>query len=246
MKLDVLAIAAHPDDAELGCGGTLAALAEQGKTTGILDLTCGELGTRGTPDLRLQEAAVAAQALGIQYRANAGLKDGFFQNDADSQRAVIRFIRYTKPEVLLINAPEDRHPDHGRAHCLANDAAFLSGLSRIVTHWNDEVQLPWRPKAIAAYIQDRYLEPSFCIPLKLSHVELKMKSIRAYESQFYNPDRESQHPEEHATYISSSDFLDWIQARMLHFGHRVGHRWAEGFVHVGPLTISSPLDLLVH
>jgi bacillithiol biosynthesis deacetylase BshB1 len=245
LKLDVLAVAAHPDDAELGCGGTLALLAGQGKAVGILDLTRGELGSRGTPAVRHTEATHAAEILGLCYRENMGLPDGFFQNDPATQREVIRYIRHTRPDVLLINAPEDRHPDHGRAHALLTEASFLAGLVRIATEWNGSEQAPWRPLAVAAYVQDRYLEPTFCVPLSPEAVQLKMAAVRAYASQFYNPVHSTQHPESPETYISSPEFLEWIGARMAHFGHRIGHRWAEGFVTPkGPLALPSPLALL--
>lgn len=237
-QLDVLAVAAHPDDVELGCGATLAKLAGQGYRVGILDLTEGELGTRGSVQLRQQEAADAAQLLGVSYRANARLRDGFFANDEAHQRVVISHIRHIRPRLMLINAPEDRHPDHGRAHALVHDSAFLAGLARIETQWEGIPQAPWRPSAVYAYIQDRYLAPSFVIPVSAQDVEAKMLAIKAYRSQFYDPT--SSEPD---TYISRPDFLHWTEARLRAMGHLVGQPFGEGFLATGPLAIDNPLQL---
>jgi N-acetylglucosamine malate deacetylase 1 len=200
-KLDILAIAAHPDDAELSCSGTLLKMAALGKSIGILDLTRGELGTRGTPEIRAQESAAASQVLGLSVRVNLGFQDGFFRNDEAHQRGIIQVIRRFRPEVLLINAPYDRHPDHGKGSELARDAAFLAGLRRIETTFEGQGQAPWRPAKVWKYIQDQLILPSFVVDIT-PYMEGKLDSIRAYSSQFYNP--ESDEPE---TYISSPNFL---------------------------------------
>lgn len=225
MKLDILAFAAHPDDAELGCGGTLLSHRAQGKTTGIIDLTRGELGTRGTPTTRAREASDAAKILGIAIRENLGFADGFFVNDRTHQLAIIAAIRRYRPEVVLANAPRDRHPDHGRAAQLVVDACFLAGLRRIETHNNNgELQGEWRPKAVYHYIQDQYIKPDFVIDIS-AFMEEKIAAVKAFTSQFYNP--ASDEPE---TYISDKAFLERVYARALNLGKPVGFQYAEGFI----------------
>lgn len=223
MKLDILAFGAHPDDVELSCSGTLLRHASLGKKTGIIDLTKGELGTRGTPALRLKEAKEAAKMLGLSIRENLGMEDGFFVNDKKHQVKIIQKIRQYQPEIVLANALEDRHPDHGRAGKLAADAAFLSGLSKIQTKLGGKKQEAWRPKAVYHYNQFLYHVPDFVIDIS-PFFEKKMNSIKAYASQFYNP-----HSKEPQTMISQPEFLDFIAHRCVEFGKEKGVTYAEGF-----------------
>ena len=223
MKLDILAIGVHPDDVELGCSGTLLKHIKQGKKVGILDLTKGELGSRGSGELRLIEAENSAKILGISIRENLGYADGFFTNDKKHQLGIIEILRKYQPDVVLANAPKDRHPDHGRASQLVSEACFYSGLVRIETVLNGEPQELWRPKAVYHYIQDRYLQPDFVVDVS-EFVEQKMESILAFSSQFYNPD--SKLPE---TPISSKKFFDFIKARMANFGRDINVDYAEAF-----------------
>mgnify|MGYP006265951709 CR=1 FL=1 len=238
MKLDVLVCAAHPDDAELSCGGTILKLTAKGKKVGILDLTRGELGTRGTPEIRAREATAAAEILGISDRRNAGLPDGFFQNSEVEQKTLIPFFRYFRPEVILCNAPSDRHPDHGRAAVLVKEAAFLSGLRMIATTWEGQPQQAWRPKKVFHYIQDQYHHPSFVVDIT-SFYEKKVEAVKAFSSQFHNP--ASQEPE---TYISSPTFLRYIEARAIAMGHHIQATYGEGFIAHTPLAVHSPLSLV--
>jgi N-acetylglucosamine malate deacetylase 1 len=227
MKLDILAIAVHPDDVELGCSGTLLMEKANGKRTGVVDLTRGELGTRGTPELRAAEAANAAKILQLDVRENLGMADGFFRNDEEHQRLLIRAIRKYRPEILLANALEDRHPDHGRAGHLIRDAAFLSGLRKLETvDESGKLQEQWRPKYIFHYIQDRYFEPSFVYDIS-AVFETKLESIRAYSSQFHSAAYKVDEPQ---TYISSPEFLQAIIGRHQMFGKMIGVSYAEGFV----------------
>ncbi|WNJ19874.1 bacillithiol biosynthesis deacetylase BshB1 [Pontibacter sp. G13] len=238
MKLDVLIFAAHPDDAELGCGGTILKWTAAGKKVGIVDLTRGELGSRGTADLRDQEAADSAQILGLSIRENLRFRDGFFVHDESHELAVIQAIRHYRPEIVLANAPSDRHPDHGRGSKLVRDAAFKSGLRMISTSRDGQVQEHWRPKRLFHYIQDHYLEPSFVVDVT-PHWERKMEAIRAFKSQFFDPNATG--PQ---TYISSQDFWHFLEARARTMGHRVGATFGEGFISETPLQIHDPLDLI--
>ncbi len=224
MKLDILAFGAHPDDIELGCSGTLITEKLNGKKVGIIDLTKGELGTRGTPEIRKQEAADGAKILGVAVRENLGFSDGFFINDEAHQRVVISIIRKYQPDIILCNAPEDRHPDHGKAAQLLEDAVFLSGLRKIETFEGSQLQAVWRPAYVFNYIQDRYLKPEFVIDIS-SVMEQKIASIRAYKTQFDNTDTN-----EPQTYISTPDFLDSIIYRAKMFGKMIGVQYAEGFI----------------
>ncbi len=227
MKLDILVLAAHPDDAELAVAGTIVDAIARGKKVGICDFTRGELGTRGTPEIRLAESAEASKILGIQVRENLELADGFFQNDRGSQLKLIEVIRKYQPDVVLANALEDRHPDHGKGAALAIDACFLSGLRKI------ETGLPaWRPKHVYHYIQDRYLEPDFVIDIS-AHWEKKEAAIRAFKSQFFNPNST-----EPASYISSPDFLHFIEARAQEMGHKIGVKYGEGFQSQSTIQLS--------
>ena len=219
MKLDILVMAAHPDDAELSCAGTILKHIAAGKKVGIVDFTRGELGTRGTPEIRLQESADATKILGLQARENLGIRDGFFRNDEETQLKLIEVIRKYQPDIVLANALEDRHPDHGKGAQLAIDACFLSGLRQIKTG-----DLPaWRPAQVYHYIQDRYLEPDFVVDIS-ANWDQKEAAIRAFKSQFFDPSSS-----EPASYISSPDFLNFIQARAMEMGHKIGVKYGEGF-----------------
>ena len=227
MKLDILAVAAHPDDVELGCSGTLLMEIKNGKKVGIVDLTQGELGTRGTIETRKAEAEKSAKVMGVSVRENLKMADGFFQNDRTHQLQLVRAIRKYQPEIILGNALEDRHPDHGRAARLIADAAFLSGLQKIET--KDEqgtMQAAWRPKYVFHFIQDRYLVPSFVIDIT-DVFENKMASIACFASQFYVNGAEDD--DEPQSYISTPDFLDSVIARARMMGKRIGVKYGEGF-----------------
>jgi bacillithiol biosynthesis deacetylase BshB1 len=226
-KINVLAIAAHPDDVELCCSGTLMMEKLHGKTTGVIDLTRGELGTRGTPALRIEESGAAAKVMDLDVRENLCLADGFFQNDEASQRRLISVIRKYQPEIVLAGALADRHPDHGRAGKLISDSCFLSGLRKVETT-DDEggLQPHWRPKYILHFIQDRYYSPSFVYDIS-PVFDRKLESIRAYSSQFHSADYDKDEPQ---TYISSPEFLDSIIGRHQMFGKMIGVRYAEGFI----------------
>ena len=237
MKLDILAFGAHPDDVELCCAGTLMVEKLNGKKTGIIDLTKGEMGTRGSAAIRLKEAATAAKILQLDVRENLGMADAFFANDETNQRKIITAIRKYQPEIILCNAPEDRHPDHGKAAKLIEDAAFLSGLRKIETSDKDAQQEPWRAKYVFNYIQDRQLAPDFLIDIT-SVMEIKKEAIKAYGTQFYNPGLD-----EPQTYISSPDFIKIIEARAMEFGKSIGVRYAEGFTSTKILGVQSLFDL---
>lgn len=223
MKLDILVLAVHPDDAELGCSGTIAKHIAMGRKVGIVDFTRGELGTRGSAEIRDREAADSAKILSLHARENLRFKDGFFVNDEEHKLAVIRMIRKYQPEIILTNALHDRHPDHGRAGDLANDACFLSGLSKISTIIDGQEQEAWRPRLVLQYIQDRYIEPDIIIDIT-PYIQTKIDSIKAFKTQFFNPDHE-----EAETYISSPEFFDSVIGRAREFGKSIGTTYAEGF-----------------
>ena len=222
-KLDILVFAAHPDDAELSCAGTIAAHVAAGHTCGIIDLTKGEMGTRGTPDLRIVEANKSADILGLQVRENLGMADVKFENNWENQIEIIRMIRKYRPEVILANAIKDRHPDHGRGAEIVQQAYFKSGLAKIRTQMDGVEQEAYRPKRLFHYIQTDYIEPSFVVDVS-EHWEKKVSSIQAFGSQFFNPD--SNEPD---TFISSTRFMDFIEARAKELGHRIGVKYGEGF-----------------
>lgn len=240
MKLDILAIGVHPDDIELGCSGTILNEVKKGKKVGIIDLTQGELGTRGTIETRQLEAADAAKIMGVLVRENLKMRDGFFANDEQHQLQLIRAIRQYQPEIILGNALEDRHPDHGRAGKLIEDAAFLAGLVKIET-FNEagQPQLRWRPKYVLQYIQDRLLEPDLIIDIT-SVFEEKIRSIEAYATQFFST-AAGEGPQ---TYISTPDFREGIIARARMMGKRIGVKYAEGFNSQKSLGITG-LDALI-
>ncbi|MBA4145016.1 MAG: bacillithiol biosynthesis deacetylase BshB1 [Cytophaga sp.] len=224
MKLDILVLAAHPDDTELGCGGTVASHVAKGYKAGIVDLTRGELGTRGTVQTRDQEATDSARILGVSARENLNLPDGFFQNTRDHQLAVVKAIRKYQPEIILANAVYDRHPDHGKGADLAYDASFLAGLVKIETHdEHGKPQAAWRPKVVYHYIQSQFIQPDFIVDVS-DYWDTKMAAIRAFKTQFFDPD--SKEPE---TYISSPAFLNMLEARGTEYGHAIGKKYGEGF-----------------
>ncbi|MBK9450422.1 MAG: bacillithiol biosynthesis deacetylase BshB1 [Bacteroidetes bacterium] len=236
-KIDVLAFAAHPDDAELACSGTLLKLVAQGRKVGIVDLTRGELGTRGSAEIRDQEAAASAKILGLTVRHNLGFRDGFFREDEEHQLAIIEVVRRFRPDIVLINAPYDRHPDHGRGSELVRNAVFFSGLRRIETSYNGVAQVEWRPAKVWKYIQDQLIMPDFVVDIS-DFMDTKMEAVKAFSSQFYNP--ESDEPE---TYISSKGFMEQLRARAKEMGHLIGVQYGEGFVSEKPLRVE---DMMAH
>ena len=237
VKLDILAFGAHPDDVELGCGGTLAKEISNGKKVGIIDLTAGELGTRGSAEIRTLEANKASKILGLKTRENLNFKDGFFKNNENHQIKVIQVIRKYQPEIILCNALDDRHIDHPKASKLVSDSSFLSGLVKIDTSLNGEKQQPWRPKSVYHYIQWKNLSPDFVVDVS-GFMEKKISAINAYKSQFYNP--ESNEPE---TLISKKNFIDNVINRSSDLGRLIGVDYAEGFNTQRLLGVSSLNDL---
>ncbi len=227
MKLDVLAFGIHPDDIELSCAGTLLVEKKKGKKIGIIDLTQGELGTRGTAETRKLEAEKSAIILGVDIRENLSMADGFFKNEEENQRKIIQILRKYRPEIILCNALEDRHPDHGRSAGLVNDAAFLSGLKKVKTFNNDnQEQEEWRPKYVFHYIQDTYLTPDFVIDIS-EVFEKKIEAIEAFSTQFYNSETNDKEPQ---TYISTPEFMESVISRSRMFGRMIGVKHAEGFI----------------
>lgn len=239
MQLNILAFGVHPDDVELSCSGTLLAAIAEGKKVGIIDLTRGELGTRGNGETRAIEAARAAEILGVHHRENLGMADGFFLHNELNTRKIIEVVRRFKPSIILANAPEDRHPDHGRSAKLVTDAAFLSGLKKIVTQDADnKSQEPWRPTYLFHYVQDRLLEPDFVVDISKFYAQ-KMDSIKAYTTQFHNDELN-----EPQTYISTPRFLETVQGRDMQMGKRIGVDYAEGYITEKTIGISS-FDALI-
>jgi len=237
MKLDILAIGAHPDDVELGAGATIAKEIASGKKVGILDLTRGELGTRGNAEIRDLEATNSAKILGVSIRENLRLQDGFFEYNKENQLKIIEVIRKYQPEIILINAPKDRHPDHGKAHKLASTACFLSGLIKIETELEGEKQKEWRPKNVYSYIQWKYINPDFVVDVS-DFMDIKIKSILEFKSQFFDPD--SNEPE---TPISKDGFLDSIRNSASEFGKNTSVKYAEGFITERYPLIDSIFDI---
>lgn len=238
MKIDILAIGIHPDDVELSCSGTIAKHIAFGKKVGILDLTQGELGTRGNAELRTKEANEAAIILGVSFRTQLNLKDCFFENNEENQKKIIEIIRKHQPEIILCNAISDRHPDHGRASKLVSDSSFYSGLIKIETHSDNKIQQAWRPKAVYHYLQDQFIHPDFVIDIS-DFIDIKHKAIMAYSSQFYNPS--SNEPE---TPISSKHFIETINSKMSILGRDIGVKFAEGFTVNRYPGINSLFDLV--
>jgi bacillithiol biosynthesis deacetylase BshB1 len=236
MKLDILAFGVHPDDVELSCAGTLLVEKMNGKKVGIIDLTKGELGTRGNVQIRKEEAENSAVILGVDVRENLDMADGFFINDEENKIKIIKVLRKYRPEIVLCNVPDDRHPDHGRSAVLVNDAAFLSGLQKIETNdGRGKIQEAWRPKYVFNYIQDIYHNPAFVIDIS-DVFDKKIESIEAFSTQFYNPESGDKEPQ---TYISSPEFLESVINRSKMFGRMIGVKYAEGFLSKKMIGIKS-------
>lgn len=237
MKIDILAIGAHPDDVELGCGATIAKEISLGKSVGILDLTRGELGTRGSAEIRQQEAMKAAEILGVKFRLNIGLADGFFVNDKNSQLEIIKTIRHYRPEIVLCNAIDDRHIDHGKGSKLTSDACFLSGLQKIKTTYQDNEQQAWRPKQVYHYIQWKDLRPDFVVDVT-GFMDKKLEAVFAFESQFDNVKTD-----EPQTPITSVNFKESILYRAKDLGRLIGAECGEGFTAERYPAVNSLFDL---
>ncbi len=238
MKLDILAIGVHPDDVELGCAGTLLKHANMGYKTGILHLTRGELGTRGSLEQRKKEAEGAAKILGAHALEFLEFEDGFFKNDKEHQLELMKVIRNYRPDIVLANALDDRHPDHGRAGWLMEDACFLSGLRKVETKLKEKPQEAWRPKAIYHYIQAYRHQPDIVVDVT-EFWERKMETVKAYRSQFYNPD--SKEPQ---TFISTPEFLELVKARGIEFGQMIGVKYGEAFTARHMVGVRSLKDLI--
>lgn len=238
MKLDILAVGSHPDDVELSCSGTIAKEVDRGKKVGILDLTRGELGTRGSAEIRDKEAKAAAEILGVKMRHNLEFSDAFFENNTSHKMEVMKIIRKYRPEIVLCNAIEDRHIDHGKGAKLVSDACFLSGLRKIETIMNGNKQEAWRPKHVFHYIQWKNLQPDFVVDIT-GYLDKKVESVLAYRSQFF--DENSKEPE---TPISSSNFLDSITYRARDMGRLINTEHAEGFNVERNVAVDSVFDLI--
>lgn len=239
LKLDILVLSVHPDDAELGCAGTILKHIALGKKVGVVDLTRGELGTRGTAEIRAKEAAASAKILGLAARENLGLPDGFFQNDREHQLKVIAAIRKYQPQIIITNAYHDRHPDHGRASDLVETATFLSGLRKIETSIDGEPQQPWRAELLLHFIQDEFIKPDILVDVT-NYWDKKIESINAFGSQFFNPNWEN----EPQTYISSPEFVEIVEARAREFGKVIRVKYAEGFTSRKILGVDNLFNLL--
>lgn len=243
MKLDLLAIGVHPDDVELGCSGTLINEIKRGKKAGIVDLTQGELGTRGSVETRYREADTASMIIGAAIRDNLKMRDGFFKNDEAHQLQLIQTIRKYQPEIVIGNILNDRHPDHGRAGQLISDACFLSGLAKIETKDEEgRLQAKWRPKYFLQYMQDWYHEPDLLIDIS-DVFEQRMQAVAAYSTQFHTTGSETAGPQ---TYISTPDFLDSVIARARMLGKRIGVKYAEGFITEKKIGIRNLDALILH
>ncbi len=238
-KLHILALAAHPDDVELACSGTLLNEINKGKTVGIVDLTRGELGTLGTPELREEEAQKAARILGVRLRQNLEMADGLFTQSYENLMRVVECIRLYRPDIVLTNAKHDRHPDHGRGGDLVERACFLAGLEKIETQKKGLWQEPWRPKTVYRFVQDRYIKPDVIVDVSESW-DTKMEAIKAFKSQFHNPDN----PEEKETPISTPDFLHFLEARARELGREIGVRYGEAFNIARTPGVKSIFDLI--
>ncbi len=237
MKLDILAIAAHPDDVELSCSGTLLKHISFGKKCGVLDLTRGELGTRGSAELRMKEAANSSKILGLSVRENLKMADAFFKNDEEHQLKIIEIIRKYQPEIVLCNAVNDRHPDHSRAAQLVAEACFYSGLRKIGTILDGVQQDAWRPKAVYHYVQERNLKPDFVVDIT-SFVDKKMEAIQAFKSQFHDPDST-----EPLSPISVKNYFDVVKGKMAAFGRDIGVDYAEGFTVDRTIGVDNLFDI---
>jgi bacillithiol biosynthesis deacetylase BshB1 len=237
-KVDILAFAAHPDDIELAASGTLMKHIADGKTVAIVDLTQGELGSRGTLETRFEEAQEASKIMGVTFRTNLKMSDGFFDLSEINKRLIIQQIRRFQPTIVLANAIEDRHPDHGRASKLVSEACFLAGLIKVETIWDGHAQKPFRPVAVYHYIQDRHIEPDFLVDVT-DFVERKFECIKAYKTQFFDPN--STQPQ---TPISGEEFLDVLKGKMQVLGRTIGTKYAEGFTVERKIGIKSFFDLI--
>ena len=237
MKIDILAIGSHPDDVELGCSGTIAKEIANNKKVGILDLTKGELGTRGSAEIREKEAKDAAKILNVAFRENLNFKDGFFKNDEEHQLKLIQVIRKYRPDLILCNAPDDRHIDHPKGAKLVIDSCFLSGLKKIVTISDNKEQEPWRPVNIYHYIQWKSLKPDFVVDIS-NHFQTKIKAVKAFKSQFYDGNETL-----HSTPISTENFIDSIEYRARDLGRLTNVDYAEGFIAARLPLIESIGDL---
>lgn len=238
MKFDILVFAAHPDDAELSCSGTIAREVSSGKKVGIVDLTRGDLGTRGTPEIRVKEAEMSAEILGLSARENLLLPDGFIEQTPENIDKVISMVRKYNPDIVLANAVTDRHPDHGNGSALVSRACYLSGLIKYKTSLDGVDQAPWRPGVVYHYIQNNYINPDFIVDIS-DQWDIKQASIKAYCSQFY--DASSSEPQ---TFISSQEFLGFIEARAREFGHAIGVKYGEGFTAERKPGVSGLFDLI--
>lgn len=235
--VDILAIGVHPDDVELSCSGTLLKHIGLGYSVGLVDLTRGELGTRGTAKIRLEEAEDAARIMGAQFRDNLEMRDGLFEISEENLLKVVRSIRTYQPKILFANAIEDRHPDHGRAAQLVHQASFLAGLRRIETSQNGKSQIPWRPKNVYHYIQDRNIVPDFVTDIT-GYIEKKMEVIAAFKSQFYDPNSK-----EPSSPISGKDFMEFIVSKSRAFGREAGFEYGEGFTSYKKIGIENLFNL---
>ncbi len=236
MKVDILAFAAHPDDVEISCSGTIIKHVEMGYKVAIVDLTKGELGTRGTAETRQKEAAKASSILGIVGRENLNMEDCFFEPTEKNKKKIISIIRKYQPTLIFANSIKDRHPDHAKASSIVSEACFLSGLPKIKTELNGAAQKPWRPEAVYHYIQDYYVNPDFIVDIS-QHIEAKIKAIKAYKTQFYDPNNKE--PE---TPISREDFFEFIKARAKNFGRLIKTEYAEGFTVEIPLRVKDVIE----
>ena len=237
MKLDILAISSHPDDIELSCSGTLAAHVAKGYKVGILDLTRGEMGTRGTPEIRLKESALASGVLGLSIRENLGFEDVFFLDDKEHAMEVVKIIRKYQPEIVLANAVRDRHPDHGKGASVVANACFISGLRKVETLHEEQEQQPWRPQYVYHYIQNDYIEPDFVFDIT-DFWDKKLESIKAFGSQFHDP--KSNEPE---SFISGPNYLEFIESRAREMGHKIRVKYGEGFTAARMLGVNDLYDL---
>ena len=235
--IDILCITAHPDDVEIGAAGTVLRHVDQGRSVGIVDLTRGELGTRGTPELRAKEAEAAARVLGVAFREQAGLPDGFFRKDEASLRTVITHIRRHRPRIVITNAVQDRHPDHGRGADLVAEACFLSGLRRIATEDQGREQESWRPQAVYHLVQDRWLDPDLVVDVS-PYWKRKLEALLCFRSQFHDP--ESNEP---VSPIAREDFLPFLEGRAREMGRLIWATYGEGFTVARPPAVKDLFDL---
>jgi N-acetylglucosamine malate deacetylase 1 len=236
MKIDILFIAAHPDDVELCCAGTVFKHIDEGATVGIVDLTAGELGTRGNATIRAEEAAKASKIMGISFRENIGLRDGFFELTESNKLPVVRAIRKHQPEIVITNAIHDRHPDHGRAAQLVSESCFLAGLPKIEMEDDGKVLKAYRPRQVYHMIQDRYISPQICVDIS-AYIDKKTEAVMAFRSQFYDPLSDEPH-----TPISGLDFLEFLKARAREMGRLIGVEYAEGYTTSGPVRKNNLLS----